>query len=165
MIVIGKTIMAIPMLAILIFSAPQSESRFGEWMRDWLLCGPFQLQTLPNNTPDGVHIPGFETDYLQAHGGETSPRVRAGQVETYAGGSATWIAHTAPEFSVNLDKAVSDKAFVLAYAYREFNWPREETVVLALGSNDGGRAWLNGERIWDRPEARCAPTVWSCGNR
>lgn len=126
----------------------------GEWMRDWMLCGPFPLQSLPNNTPDGVHIPGFETDYLQSHGGETSPRVSAGQVETFAGGSATWTNHTTTSFAVNLDKAVSDAAFVLAYAYREFTWPRNETVVLALGSNDGGRAWLNGEQAWDRPEAR-----------
>ncbi|MGH9843533.1 MAG: DUF4838 domain-containing protein [Blastocatellia bacterium] len=43
---------------------------------------------------------------------------------------------------------------MLAYAWREFVWPRDETCVLALGTNDGGRAWLNGERIWDRPEDR-----------
>ncbi|MFN7927690.1 MAG: hypothetical protein U0Y68_07050 [Blastocatellia bacterium] len=125
-----------------------------EWLRDWLLCGPFPLQSLPNNTPDGVHIPGFETDFLQAHGGERNPRVSVGQVESLAGGTAKWFHHTAPEFAIDLDKTISEKAFVLAYAYREFTWPRDETVVLALGSNDGGRAWLNGEQVWDRPEAR-----------
>ncbi len=151
---IKHTMFTLLALSLTVLAQPQSEPKPEEWMRDWLLCGPFQLQSLPNNTPDGVHIPGFETDYLRAHGGESNPRIHVGQVESYAGGSATWIAHTAPGFSVNLDKAVSGKAFVLAYAYREFTWPREETVVLSLGSNDGGCAWLNGERIWDRPEAR-----------
>lgn len=126
----------------------------GGWMLDWLLCGPFQLQTLPNNTPDGVHMPGFEKDFLEGHGGESDPRVMAGQVESYDGGSARWVAHNGTGFSIDLDKALSDKAFVVGYAYREFEWPREETMVLALGTNDGGMAWLNGERIWDRPEAR-----------
>ncbi len=142
------------LLALTVVCAPQAEPAFGEWMRDWLLCGPFPLQSLPNNTPDGVHVPGFETDYLRAHGGEAEARIEVGQVEAHAGGAARWIAHTAPGFAVDLDRAVSDKAFVLAYAYREFTWPREETAVLALGSNDGGRAWLNGEKVWDRPEAR-----------
>ncbi|MFZ4795016.1 MAG: DUF4838 domain-containing protein, partial [Blastocatellia bacterium] len=128
--------------------------RPGEWLREWLLCGPVQLQTLPNNTPDGVHIPGFETDYLKEHGGERNPRIRAGQIESFPNGSAKWIRHTAPNSVVNLDRAISDTAFVLAYGYTEFTWPREETVILALGSNDGGRAWLNGEQVWDRPEAR-----------
>ena len=130
------------------------ETRPGEWMRDWLVCGPFPLATLPNNTPDGEHIPGFERDYLAAVGGEARPQVRAGDEVRHAGGAARWVAHTTTGFAVNLDQVVTDQAFVLAYAYREIEWPRDETMVLALGSNDGGRAWLNGEEIWDRPEAR-----------
>ena len=129
-------------------------TRTGEWMRDWLLCGPFPLATLPNNTPDGVHIPGFEKDYLAALGGERNPRVQEGATVEYEGGRATWIAHRAAGSSIDLDRAVSEKAFVLAYAYREFDWPRDQTMVLALGSNDGGRGWLNGDLVWDRPEAR-----------
>ena len=156
-----KTIFLLALLSGLAFGGPQVSDktppvsvRPGEWLREWLLCGPVQLQTLPNNTPDGVHIPGFETDYLKEHGGERNPRIRAGQTESFPNGSAKWIRHTAPNSVVNLDKLISDTAFVLAYGYTEFTWPREETVILALGSNDGGRAWLNGEQVWDRPEAR-----------
>jgi hypothetical protein len=83
-------------------------------MRDWLLCGPFPLATLPNNTPDGVHIPGFEKDYLAALGGERNPRVQEGATVEYEGGRATWIAHRAAGSSIDLDRAVSEKAFVLA---------------------------------------------------
>ncbi|HEX4949873.1 MAG TPA: DUF4838 domain-containing protein, partial [Blastocatellia bacterium] len=150
-----KNFPAACLLVLVLFAArAAAQTTPHEWMRDWLLCGPFQLQMQPNNTPDNEHIPGFETDFLQAHGGERNPRIRVGQVETFAGGSAKWIQHTASDSVINLDKAVSETAFVLAYAYREFDWPRDETVVLALGSNDGGRAWLNGEQVWDRPEAR-----------
>ena len=158
---LAKTFFILALMSGLAFGNPQGLEtttppavRPGEWLREWLLCGPIQLQSLPNNTPDGTHIPGFETDYLREHGGEKSPRIRAGQVETFPGGSGKWVRHTAPDSAVNLDRAISDTAFVLAYAYTEFTWPREETVILALGSNDGGRAWLNGEQVWDRPEAR-----------
>lgn len=129
-------------------------ARTGEWMRDWLLCGPIPLATLPNNTPDGVHIPGFERDYLEALGGERNPRIGAGAVVDFGSGRATWVSHEAKGSVIDLDRAVSAQAFVLAYAYREFDWPRDQTMVLALGSNDGGRGWLNGDMIWDRPEAR-----------
>ena len=126
----------------------------GEFLRDWLLCGPFPLRAVAETDPDFEHLPGFETDFLEAHGGETNLQVEEGQVETFEGGSVAWFKHTAEEYAANLDTAVSNSEFVLAYGYCEIEAPEDRVCLLALGTNDGGRLWLNGEEIWNYPRGR-----------
>ena len=133
------------------------EEPSGEFLRTWLLCGPLPLQTDVSFDPDvfdqfeleGEHLPGFETDFLTEHGGQAQPRVQAGQVVTFRGGSATWLEHTADDFAVNLDQALSTKPLVVAYGYCEIVASEDRICLLALGTNDGGRAWFNGQPIWD----------------
>ena len=126
----------------------------GEFLRSWLLCGPFPLQGIDESAPDVVHLPGFETDFLRAHGGEADPRVQDGQVEAFEGGSNTWFLYTSDKFEVDLDVAISDKPLVVGYGYCEIESPNDQVWILALGSNDGCRVWLNGEQIWDYTEGR-----------
>ena len=133
---------------------PSVRADSGEWIRTWLLCGPFPLQEVGEGAADVGHLPGFGTDYLAAHGGETNPHIKEGQVETFEGGSATWFKHTTEDSAVDLDQAVSHSSFVLAYGYCEVESAEDKVYILALGTNDGGRLWLNGERIWDYPEGR-----------
>ncbi|MFH1740571.1 MAG: DUF4838 domain-containing protein [bacterium] len=126
----------------------------GEYLRTWLLCGPFLLESAGEQEPDTVHLPGFENDFLKNHGGELDPRITEGQVEKYDGGSATWLLHTSENSEINLDEALSDKSNALAYGYCEIDSPRDEPCVLALGSNDGVQARLNGEIVWDVTKGR-----------
>jgi len=126
----------------------------GEFLRTWLLCGPFRLKDLDDSAPIVVHLPGFETDFLKEHGGETDPRIEEGQTVTFDGGSNKWFTYTTDGFSVDLDEAISPDMFLVGYGYCEIESPEDRVCVLALGSNDGCRVWLNGERIWDHPEAR-----------
>ena len=128
--------------------------RTNEWIRTWLLCGPFPLQPYSETQTGMGHLPGFETDFLAAHGGETNPNVRVGQVETFDGGSAKWFRYTSKDSIINLDNAISKRAFVAAYGYTEIIAPEDRVCLLALGTNDGCRVWLNGEQIWDQPAAR-----------
>jgi len=142
---------------ILIFiNADFSQARVddGTWLRNWMLCGPIPLESTSSTVPDVIHLPGFETDYLSQHGGEKSPKVKVGQTEKFTTGTAKWFKYTSPDSIINLDQAISNKSYVLAYGYCEFNSPSELICVLALGTNDGGRLWLNGEVIWDRSEGR-----------
>jgi Domain of unknown function (DUF4838) len=123
----------------------------GEYMRTWLLCGPFMLDVNEENAAsDASHVPGFDTDFLTEHGGETALKVAEGQVESHDGPELQWSRHTSDEVTMNLDKAVSDAAPAVAYAYCEVNSPGKKACVLSLGSNDGARVWLNGEQVWDR---------------
>jgi hypothetical protein len=124
------------------------------WVQEWLLCGPFPLQTAGADEPALQHQHGFETDFLQPHGGETALRVKAGQKEVHKAGTAVWKKWVSPDSIIDLDTAVSKQASVAAYAYREFVSDQEQLLFLSLGSNDGCRVWLNGERIWDYAAGR-----------
>jgi hypothetical protein len=133
---------------------PVIEYQTGEWIQTWLLCGPVQLEKPTEAISDIEHIPGFETDFLMDIGGETNPEIKPGQTITYDDQTVTWFEHSTQDSLIDLDAAVSPKEYVIAYAYCEIESPADKVCLLAIGSNDGGRAWLNGEQIWDRPEGR-----------
>ncbi|MBI5094026.1 MAG: DUF4838 domain-containing protein [Candidatus Hydrogenedentes bacterium] len=124
------------------------------YIRSWFLCGPFP--DAPGKTGDtsSLHLEGFEKDYLAAHGGEARPQVADGQAESFEGGTAKWIAHTSNADIVSLDQALSPASNVLGYAYCEIEADADMACLLALGTNDGCRMWLNGEQVFDYPGAR-----------
>ena len=62
----------------------------GQLIQYWLICGPFPLEDYSEGTPDFEHIPGFETDYLAEHGGESKSDIKEGQIETFKGESFKW---------------------------------------------------------------------------
>lgn len=125
--------------------------KLGVWMTDWQVCGPFQLQVVAESEFEFEHLPGFETDFLQSVGGETAGILETEQPVLFDGKEYRWKSYSAPDSIVNLDTAVSTLSHVAAYAYREFVSPQEIACFLSIGSNDGGRLWLNGVKIWDRP--------------
>ena len=118
----------------------------GEWITEWLLCGPFELV---KNDDVYAHCTGFETDFLKKNGGEQSLRVKAGDVVKFQGGSNAWKFYTSPENTINLDNAVSTKEPVCAYAYAEVFATEPGFWKISFGSNDGGRLWVNGRQVWD----------------
>ncbi|MDP2336997.1 MAG: DUF4838 domain-containing protein [Bacteroidota bacterium] len=118
----------------------------GEWITDWLLCGPFDLVQKKDVF---AHCTGFETDYLKKSGGEQSLKVKAGDVVKFKGGSNKWNFYTSPENILNLDRAVSTKEPAFAYAYTEVYAEEPGFWKMAFGSNDGGRLWVNGQQLWD----------------
>ncbi len=126
----------------------------GQLMKDWLVCGPFPLSLGPDETLDTIRIKGFYTDYLASHGGELTPRIEEGQIETVEGVSATWKRYHAPEDYVDFDEALTKEDAVVGYAYCAIEMPTTEACALALGSNDGVQVWVNGERVWDHPGGR-----------
>ena len=136
---------------------PVIDLKTGEWIQTWLLCGPIQLGKTDRPVPETSHLLGFETDYLLTIGGEAAPDIKADQKFNYDGGTASFTPHNAKGTMIDLDKAISNSDNVLAYAYCEIESPEDRVTVLALGSNDGGRAWLNGELIWDY--YRCTRSV------
>ena len=118
----------------------------GEWITEWLLCGPFDLV---KNDDVFAHCTGFETDYLIKSGGEQALKVKAGDIVRFKGGSNTWKFYTSPENIVNLDNAISTREPVFGYAYTEVYSEEAAFRRISFGSNDGGRLWVNGLRVWD----------------
>ena len=135
-------------------AVPENRVQMGEWIQSWLICGPFALEEYSEGTPDFEHIPGFETDFLAEHGGESKSDIQEGQIETFKGESFKWFKHNSKDHIINLDKALSNKDRLVAYAYKEIESLSDKVCFLSLGTNDGGRLWLNGEQIWDYAEGR-----------
>lgn len=132
-------------------TAQNSIQKNGEWLKNWYLAGPFSLGESNDETR---HLPGFETDFLVNSGGEINLKIKEGQTVKYRHEKAKWIKVQSPGSLINLDEIISKKSFVLAYAYTEIESETEGISLLALGSNDGGRLWLNGEPVWECREAR-----------
>jgi len=131
--------------------AQQEKLQLNQWITNWHLLGPIKLE---EGSSELNHLVGFEKDVLSQHGGESNLILKTGQVETFGDSTATWIEYTSPDFNIDLDEAVSTRSYVAAYAYTEIFVEKEGTFILSVGSNDGGRLWINGIVIWDYPGGR-----------
>jgi hypothetical protein len=126
----------------------------GEWIRSWMICGPVPLQEAKEQSGSPGHLAGFSADYLRKFGGESNPDIKAGDIVKFKNGSAKWILYNSPDSIIDLDKAVSKKDPVFAYAYTEIKAEMSAVWFLSLGSNDGGTLLLNGSQVWDYPLPR-----------
>lgn len=126
----------------------------GRYLREWLLCGPFPALTETEQDIDAIRLPGMYEDFLGGSGGEANAKPAAGQAVQFPGGSCTWARHVSPEDSIDLDNAVSKTDRVVAYAYAEVESTVDQACILAIGSNDGCRAWMNGEPVLEAPGPR-----------
>jgi len=127
----------------------------GDFIRTWLLCGPFPN---PPNKPavEGEehiydHTPpciGLDTDYLTEHGGEAKIVPVAGMTHTKKDGTkVAWFEHTSDVDKVVFRKAITKTWNVVGYAYTCIEAEQAGSYLLTLGSDDGVCVWLNGERV------------------
>jgi hypothetical protein len=126
----------------------------GNWIRSWLLCGPIFLREQADASNAWDHQEGFSADYLLKYGGEKTLSVKAGDMVKHPQGTAKWILFNSTDSVIDLDKEVSTKSPVLAYAYTEIQSDEDKIWLMGLGTNDGGKLWLNGVEVWDYPEPR-----------
>ena len=126
----------------------------GAFMRDWLLCGPFPNPGNSEGQLGNRHHPAFEEDQLAAQGGEAAPVVEESAIVKALGVSAAWTRQLAAGNTIDLDKVFSEEGEAFAYAYCEVETQGARPCVLAVGSNDGCRIWLNGRQVWDYPNGR-----------
>lgn len=126
----------------------------GHYLREWLVCGPFPALTETEQDIEAIRLPGMYADFLHALGGETNARPVVGQVISFAGGSCEWVRHVSSGEVIDLDAAISRTDRVVGYAYRVIESPKRQACILAVGSNDGVRVWLNGEPVLESPGPR-----------
>ncbi len=133
-------------------------TRTTSYVRTWLVCGEF-----PNTSPKGA-APGssppraaLATDYLTEHGGEAGIRPAPGMTHRRPDGTAaTWTRYTSPQDTLNFLKAFADRPTtdVVAYAYTTISRDQAGPALLALGSDDGVRVWVNGKLAHDHAVRR-----------
>ena len=148
------------LVGLFVFSQLKSQNNFqqevvpGEWVKQWLLLGPVPLKEHEDISKSGMHYPGFETDYLVKAGGETNPKIKAGDAVKLKTGTLRWKQVLAEESEIDLVKEVSKMAPSLAYAYTEVECKQEGIWLASFGTNDGGRLWINGQQVWDYQSER-----------
>lgn len=125
-----------------------------QYLREWLLCGPFPIFTGAEQDIDAIQLPGMYYDYLTGAGGEAKVKPDAGDKVEYPRGSCKWTRYLSPADAVDLDTAITKTDRVVAYAYTEIYAARPEACILAVGSNDGVRVWVNGEPVIEAPGPR-----------
>ncbi len=134
----------------LIFAQPV-KLQMNKWITNWHLLGPVQLEKEENKIG---HLLRFENDILTRHGGESNLTVKTWQVEQIGNSTATWTKYTSPASIIDLHEAVSKKSVVAAYAFTEIFVEKEGVYIISVGTDDGGRLWINGKEVWDSTTSR-----------
>ena len=134
----------------------------GGFVRQWLLCGGFPNppRTGADPTPatgDYTAGAGFDVDYLQAGGGEAAARPKEAQTVARPDGSQTaWKPYVSDHDDVDLQAAFPDHNTgpAVAYAFTTIRRATAGQAVLALGSDDSVKVYLNGQLVHDHRVAR-----------
>ncbi len=126
----------------------------GDYIKHWVVCGPFPTVTTEGGDPNAERLPGFYTDYLTPIGGEKNPTIVEGEQVENPAGAVNWKRVTVEDTYVDLTQAISKDSNICAYGCCIIECTRDEACVLGIGSNDGVRVWLNGEEILDHPGPR-----------
>ena len=149
------SIIMVFMLIGLVFNSCEKtnkvELKKNEFIKDWLLIGPFPNCENCDLTDymHGENCKGFYTDFLQPIGGEANVVPVEGQ-EIKIPGSETvrkwFLFHSTDDF-VHLNDIMTPNDLVVAYAFNQIESPKEQKIILSVGSNDGVKVWLNGKKI------------------
>ena len=115
------------------------------FIRNWLVLAP-----LPSGESGAE---GLNFDYLK---GEAGIRPKPGDQITNGGVPFAWKAHQAPAYFIDFRESFDPGGgeHVAAYAVAYINADAPMNVTLALGTNDQGKAWLNGKEVFKFLETR-----------
>ena len=132
------------------------------FVREWLVLGPFPSP--PQEKAPAVgrltgHVvgAGFHVDYLQALGGEAQARPEEGDaVAMPDGAKAAWERVCSDDDILDFKAVFADQDAdeVVAYAYAVLTRPEAGKAVLALGSDDSVKVWLNGSLVHEHRVGR-----------
>jgi len=121
-----------------------------DFMRRWLVLGPIPIVPDSDSKPnEESQKKAFATDWLAPHGGEMRIVPSLDAALTISGKSCRWQAVESNAETVSLENLFGKPNYVVAYVASEIVMPEAASVLLALGSDDGVKVWLNGEKVHD----------------
>jgi putative heme-binding domain-containing protein len=108
----------------------------------WNIVGPFANDQSDSGL-DTVYEPERTVDLTatykgKASGGRQSPEIKWTRVLRNADGYVDLMAHFAP-----------NSTQIMSYLYREIESPVDQEATIALGTDDGSKLWLNGEKVYE----------------
>ena len=123
----------------------------GVYFREWLLCGPFP-NSLSADVTDYMHgerCVGFKRDYLMSIGGEENADPKPGQTVEVEDLEIRrpWFRYKSETNEIPLNDIFSPNDLVVGYAFCHIQSSKDHKVMMAVGSNDGVKIWLNGEMV------------------
>jgi CubicO group peptidase (beta-lactamase class C family) len=124
--------------------ASYSSSHAGKFMQTWLVAGPFPVSEDSLKPGNALQEKVFKTDII------TSVNVMAGKPLPPVSGNQKdffWQLKTFGDDIISLDTIYKAKDFVYAYALAEIKVATPANAMLALGSDDGVKVWLNGKLV------------------
>ena len=130
---------------------PEFSSHSNKFIRSWLLCGPF-----PNELADGGvyekfdnKMLGYYKDFLKPIGGENNINPSEGlEFTSDTGEKYAWQLYDSPDDYINFTSVYDDNQAKVCYAACILTSDSDREALMGLGSNDGVKAWLNGELVW-----------------
>ncbi len=149
----------IAVLSLLLFIMPcenlkalyQFTGKDTAYFRDWILCGPFP------NCPDGDPVnykhfdqcKGFYTDYLKSIGGQANAQPQNGTLVEVPDLNLKrqWYYYQSETDKIPFNSIFEPNDMVVAYAFCQVNANIRQKAILSLGSNDGVKVFLNGEKV------------------
>ncbi|MFZ1289457.1 MAG: DUF4838 domain-containing protein [Melioribacteraceae bacterium] len=151
----SKILFSYLILLIILFNeinyAQNKSIVINEWLTNWDLIGPFQLDKSLDNIN---HLSKFEKDFLEEFGGENNFQLDFNKEIISNGEKLKWSKFVSKDSIINLDDAISKKSYITAYAYKEIIFEENGTYIFALGTNDGGKLWINDIEVWDYQSGR-----------
>ena len=116
------------------------------FIRNWLVLAPIAITG--QSGADEIHH-----DFLD---GEAAIRPKTGQEVTVGDRKLTWKAHQTFDYAIDFRQSFDPMGgeYVAGYAAAYVISDAAMDVTLALGTNDQGKAWLNGKEVFTFEEAR-----------
>jgi len=153
-----EVVMRVVVIIAVLWCAVGHAATDGEFIRTWLICGPFPNPPNKAAVPGEEHIydhtppcVGLDTDYLVEHGGEAKIVPVAGMTHTKKDGTTVkWFEHISSLNKVVFRTAITREPNVVAYAYTTVEADQAGPYLMALGSDEGVRVWVNGEQVHDK---------------
>jgi CubicO group peptidase (beta-lactamase class C family) len=115
-----------------------------QFLAKWLVLGPLPIsKDKPKPEDQETQKKAFAVELITPE----LATVTAGQAQQIGEKKYEWRFVQATNDIVDLTQAFGDSDFVIAYAWAEINAPEAKTVLMALGSDDGVKVWLNGQLV------------------
>ncbi len=124
---------------------PQVPFEWNVFLGPWYVIGPF-----PKPQPEGARR-GLDIDYLG-----TEPQVRLDAGVPYGAKEYRWKPYDRQVLDFYDMAAPEGERYitVVAYAWTRFLSDKTQDAMLAIGSDDGFVAWLNGDKVAEHIEIR-----------
>ena len=116
------------------------------FIRNWLVLAPIAME----GESGAAEI---DKDFL---GGEATIKPKADEKVNVGGKILTWKPHQTSDFFIDFLKSFGAERgeYVAGYAVAYINADAETKATLSVGTNDQGKAWLNGQQVVKFAETR-----------